>query len=285
MILVTGATGSIGRHLVRLLHERGVPVRAMVRDEARGRELGVEFVVADFDDPDSLAAAMTGVDRLFLNSSGAVPSPGPQPMIRQQRAAIDAAVSAGVTAVVKVSVWGARPGGRLAQGAHWDIEQYLKAEPVAWSLLQPSGYMQNFVSGQAATLDAGDVVGLAGDWRVSYIDCYDIAACAAALLTQPDPPSGTYVLTGPEALTHAQIAAKLTAALRRPVRSIELTAEQLLARLTAQGVPEGFAADVVALWEDVARGSQAAVTTTVRELTGAEPRTFDQFLAAAATLR
>ena len=211
MILVTGATGSIGRHLVRALRSRGVPFRAMVRDHARGRQLGVDFVVADFDDPASLTAAMTGVDRLFLNGPGAVPSSGPQPMIRQQLAAIAAAVSAGVAAVVKVSVWGARSGGRLAQGAHWEIEQYLKAAPVAWSLLQPSGYMQNFVTGRAGTLDAGDVVGLAGDWRVSYIDCYDIAACAAALLTRPDPHRGTHVLTGREALTHAQIAAKLTA--------------------------------------------------------------------------
>ena len=281
MILVTGATGSIGRHLIRGLQARRVPFRAMVRNEARGRQLGVDFVVADFDDPASLATAMTGVDRLFLNGAGAVPSPGPQPMIRQQLAAVDAAVTAGVTAIVKISVWGAKSGGRLAEGAHWEIEQYLKAAPVAWSLLQPSGYMQNFVTGQAAALDAGDVIGLAGDWRVSYIDCYDIAACAAELLTRPDPPNGTHVLTGPEALTHAQIAAKLSAAMHRPVRSIELAAEQMLTRLTAQGLPDEFATDVVALWGDVASGSLSTVTATVRELTGADPRTFDEFLASA----
>lgn len=280
MILVTGATGSIGRHLVRHLQARGVPFRAMVRDEARGRELGCDIVVADFDDQSSVAAAMAGVDRLFLNGSGAVPSTGPQPMVSQQIAAIDSAVKAGVTAIVKVSVLGARPGGRLAQGAHWQIEQYLKAAPVAWSLLQPSGYMQNFLTGAAGTLDAGDVIGLPGDWRVSYIDCYDIAACAAELLTQSDPPCATYRLTGPEALTHAQVAARLTAAVGRPIPSVELTGEEMASRLTAQGLPAGFAADVVALWREVVAGSLATTTPTVRELTGREPRSFDEFLAA-----
>lgn len=102
MILVTGATGSIGRHLIRGLQARRVPLRAKVRDEARGRQLGVDFVVADFDDPASLATAMSNVDRLFLNGAGAVPSSGPQPMIRQQLAAIDTAVTAGVTAIGKI---------------------------------------------------------------------------------------------------------------------------------------------------------------------------------------
>jgi uncharacterized protein YbjT (DUF2867 family) len=95
MILVTGATGSIGRHLIRRLHELGMPFRALVRDEARGKALGCDVVVGDFDDPASITAALAGVDRLFLNGSGAAPSPGPQPMVRQQIDAIDAAPTRG----------------------------------------------------------------------------------------------------------------------------------------------------------------------------------------------
>lgn len=150
MILVTGATGSIGRHLVRLLLDQRVPVKALVRDEAKGRVLGCDVVVGDFDDPGSLAAAMEGVDRLFLNAGGAQPVDGEQPMIRQQRAVIDAARSAGVSRVVKISVWGAHRGGRLAEGAHWEIEEYLKASGLVRSILQPSGFMQNFVTGAGA---------------------------------------------------------------------------------------------------------------------------------------
>ncbi|WP_432841641.1 NmrA family NAD(P)-binding protein [Dactylosporangium sp. CA-092794] len=283
MILVTGATGSIGSHLIRRLRRLGTPFRAMVRDETRGRALECDVVVADFDDPGSVAAAMSGVDRLFLNGAGAVPSTGPQPMVRQQIAAIDAAVAAGVTQIVKVSVWGAKPGGRLAEGAHWQIEQHLKAAPVAWSLLQPSGFMQNFLTGAGAFTDGGDLIGLAGDWRVSYIDCFDIAAAGAALLSGPAADRGTYVLTGPQALTQAEIAAKLSVAFGRPVGTLELSAEEMAARLTAQGVSARFAADVVELWREVAAGSLSGVTTAVRDLTGHDPRTFDEFLAARQT--
>jgi NAD(P)H dehydrogenase (quinone) len=280
MILVTGATGSIGRQLVRRLRELDVPFRAMVRDEARGRTLDCDVVVGDFDDPDSLAAAMAGVDRLLLNSAGAVPSSGAQPMVRQQITAIDAAVTAGVKAIVKVSVWGARPDGKLAEGAHWQIEEHLKASPLVWSVLRPSGFMQNFLTGAGAFLESGELIGLTGDWRVSYVDCFDIAACAVALLTGAAEDSGTFVLTGPEALTQAQIAAKLSTAFGRTVRSVELPADDMAARLTAQGLPPQFAADVVELWTDVVAGTLSGITSTVRDLTGRSPRTFDEFLAA-----
>ncbi|MEU5726976.1 SDR family oxidoreductase [Micromonospora sp. NPDC047738] len=274
MILVTGATGSIGRYLVRLLQQQHAPFRAMVRDAAGAEDLECDIVVADYDDPDSVAAALHGVDRLFLNGGGAIPVDGPQPMVRQQIAAIDAAVEAGVQSIVKVSVWGAKPGGKLAEGAHWEIEQHLTSAPIGWSLLQPSGFMQNFRTGAGAFTDNGELIGLAGDWRVSYIDCHDIAACAAALLTGPARANGTYILTGPEALTHAQIAAKLSVGL------LELTPAEMTARLTSLGLPGNFAADVVGLWSEVAEGSLAAVTSAVRDLTGQPPRTFDEFLIA-----
>lgn len=277
MILVTGATGSIGRHLVRRLTDLGVPFKALVRDPAT--DLACDLVVGDFDDPASIARALEGVDRLFLNGGGAIPVEGPQPMVRQQITAIDAAVAAGVSTIVKVSVWGAKPGGKLAEGAHWEIEQHLKASPLAWSLLQPSGFMQNFRTGAGTFTDDGALIGLAGDWRVSYIDAFDIAACAAELLS-PTRLAGshrsneTYVLTGPQALTQSEIAEKLG------VGTLDLTASEMAARLTGLGLPAQFAADIVDLWQEVAAGSLAATTSTVEELTGRRPRTFDEFLAA-----
>jgi NAD(P)H dehydrogenase (quinone) len=280
MILVTGATGSIGRHLVRLLLDQGVPVKALVRDEAKGRVLGCGVVVGDFDDPGSLAAAMEGVDRLFLNAGGAQPVDGEQPMVRQQRAVIDAARSAGVSRVVKISVWGAHRGGRLAEGAHWEIEEYLKASGLVWSILQPSGFMQNFVTGAGAFTADGRLVGAYGDAGVSYVDCYDIAACAAVLLTGSAGLGETYVVTGPRALTQAEIARELSVALGRTVEHVELPPDELAAALRTQGLPARFADDVAELSRQVASGSLEATTTTVRDLTGREPRTFAQFLTA-----
>ena len=279
MILVTGATGSIGRHLVRRLRQEQVSFRALARDEAKGRALNCEYVVGDFDDPDSIAAALVGVDRLFLNAAGAQPVWGAQPMVRQQEAAIDAAVRAGVAKVVKVSVWRARESGKLAEGAHWEIEQHLKASGVDWSILQPSGFMQNFVTGAGNFTEDGNIIGAYRDSRVSYIDCADIASCAAALLTAPRGTGESFVLTGPEALTHTEIATKLSAALSRTVSYVDLPPEDLAARLTAQGLPPQFAADVATLYAEVAEGALAEVTTAVSDLTGHQPRTFDQFLA------
>ncbi|WP_431899963.1 SDR family oxidoreductase [Nonomuraea sp. bgisy101] len=280
MILVTGATGSIGTHLVRLLLDCGIPFRAMVRDEAKGKALGCDFVVGDFDDPASLGPALKGVDRLFLNAGGAEPVDGEQPMIRQQRAAIDAARAAGVSRVVKISVWHAHRGGRLAEGAHWEIEEYLKASGLSCSILQPSGFMQNFVTGAGTFTADGKLIGAYGDAGVSYVDCYDIAACAAALLTGPDGEGGTYVVTGPRALTQAEIAQQLSTTLGRTVEQIDLTPEELAAALRAQGLPDHFAEDVAELSRQVATGRLEPTTTVVRELSGREPRTFAQFLAA-----
>jgi len=276
--LVTGATGSIGSYLVRGLRQDGVSFRALVRDEAKGRALGGDFVVGDFDDPGSIAAALDGADRLFLNSSGAQPLDGEQPMIRQQKTVIDAAQRAGVAHVVKVSVWHARQGAKLSQGAHGQIDEYLKASGLAWSLLQPAGFMQNFITPGAFTPD-GNLVSSYGDTPVAYMDCYDIAACAAALLTGSPGKKETFVLTGPQALTDTEIADKVSSALGRTVRRADLPPEALPAAMTSQGLPRRFAEDLAVLVKEVAAGSQAMTTAAVRDLTGHAPRTFDDFLA------
>ncbi|NUU21522.1 MAG: SDR family oxidoreductase [Streptomycetaceae bacterium] len=279
MILLTGATGSIGGHLVRQLRAEGVPFTAFVRDAAKGRELGCDFVVGDFDAPDSVASAMRGVDRVFLNGAGAVPTDGEQPMVRQQRTVIDAARAAGVERVVKVSVWHARPEGRLAQAAHWAIEEYLRASGLTWSLLQPSGFMQNFATGAGTFRQDGSLIAAEPDAPVSYVDCQDIAACAAALLTSVDGAGRTFVPTGPEALTMREVAEQLADTLGRPVRTVALHPEAMAAQLKEQGLPAQFSDDVAFLWGEVGQGTLSATTTAVADLTGRKPRTLREFLA------
>ncbi|WP_328403087.1 SDR family oxidoreductase [Nocardia sp. NBC_00403] len=278
MILVTGATGSIGRHLVRLLRQQDKPFRAFVRDPDRARELDCDLVVGDFGDPDSIAAALSGVDRVFLCSPGAQPTPGSQPMVAQQTTVIDAAVRAGVRRIVKVSVWGARPGGLLAEGAHAEIEARLDASGLDWSILQPSGFMQNFLTGTGAFTSGGDLLGAYGQGRVSYIDCADIAACAAVLLSSDLGNGRRFVLTGPEALTHAEIAARLSEALGRTVSYIDQPLSDFADNLVAQGLPAQFAADVATLYADVADGSLAETTSAVHDLTHRPATTFAEFL-------
>jgi NAD(P)H dehydrogenase (quinone) len=279
MILVTGATGSIGRALVRHLAAAGVEVRAFVRDAERGAELGVPYTVGDLDEPGSLDAALDGVDRLFLNSGGAVPADGEQPMVRQQRAAIDAAVRAGVRRIVKVSVEGARPGGRLAQGAHWEIERHLTASTVDRTILRPNGFMQNFVTGAGSFTADGDLIGHHTDAPVSYVDARDIAEVAAALLTDSgNRGSGeTLVLTGPETLTQTAIATLLSTVAGRRVGFHRLRPAEMAEALRAQGLPAPFADDVAALWAEVAEGALAGVTDTVPRILGRPARSFEEF--------
>lgn len=273
MILVTGATGTIGRYLVRALAEADVPFRALVRDERKGEELDCEFTVGDFDDPVSMAPALKGVDRLLLNSGGALPVTGQQPMVRQQTGVIDAARAVGVSCVVKISAWQPGPNAKLSVRAHWEIEQHLKASGLRWASLQPTGYMQNFFTGEGGFTHGGALEGPYGEGRVAYIDAYDVAACAAALLTDPLNEGENYALTGPEALTHEEIAAKLAIPFR------DLTPQKAAEGLTAQGLPEWFVDDLLQLYAEMAAGAMSEVTTVVEGLTGRAPRTFDEFLA------
>ncbi|GLW73863.1 nucleotide-diphosphate-sugar epimerase [Kitasatospora phosalacinea] len=278
MILLTGATGSIGRHLVRRLAARGAEFRALVRDEAKGRALGCAYAVGDFDEPASLTAAFAGVDRLFLGGPGALPVDGEQPMVRQFTAAIEAAAAAGVERVVKVSVWHAAPDSLLAQGAHGVLDRRLADALPGWTLLQPSGFLQNLLLPGAFTPD-GRLVGRYGDAPVSHLDTRDVAECAEVLLTGPPRPGESFVLTGPQALTDRELADRVARALHRPVGLLPLAPDETAAALTARGAPPAFAADLAALLREVAAGSLAGVTTAVPTLLGRPARTVDDFLA------
>jgi uncharacterized protein YbjT (DUF2867 family) len=139
------------------------------------------------------------------------------------------------------------------------------------------GFMQNFVTGISGVSDDGELLSAYGDGRVSYIDCADIAATAAVLLREVGHHRETLVLTGPEALSQAEIAEELSRAWQRPIRHVALSPGELAAHMRAQGLAAAFAADVAALCEQVARGDLSATTTAVRDLTGRDPRTFDEF--------
>ncbi|MFL1431818.1 MULTISPECIES: NAD(P)H-binding protein [unclassified Nocardiopsis] len=272
MILVTGATGTIGRHLVRELTERGTPFRALVRDRAKGEALGHPFAVGDFADPASLAAALEGVDRLFLNGPGAQPVTGPQPMVAHQRAAIDAARAAGVARIVKVSAWRPSPDSRLSVLAHHGIDRHLRAAGPAWATLRPTGFMQNLLAPAAFAPD-GALAGPYGTGRVAYVDARDIAACAAVLLTGDEGLGRDHDLTGPEALTHAEIADLLGVPFR------DVPPGEAGRDLRAAGLPAGFVDDLLWLYAEMADGSMSETTTAVRDLTGREPYTFARFAA------
>lgn len=277
MILVTGATGTTGEYLVSQLKERGVAFKALVRDAAKGEALGVDYAVGDYEDTASLDAAMAGVDRVFLASPGAQGRlvDGEQPMIRWERNVIDAAKAAGARYIVKLSVWNARLGAPMSQGGHAAAEAYLKASGLEWTMLQPGAYMQNFLAPERSLSDEdGNLIGPESDARVAFADARDIAASAAALLAGEAGRGESFVLTGPEAITYTEIAAKLGVGFSgQPERAIA-------DRLRGYGFDTALADEMAALYATLADGVYEEVTDAVERLTGVEPTSFDGFLAA-----
>jgi uncharacterized protein YbjT (DUF2867 family) len=175
--------------------------------------------VGDFEQPGTLDAAMAGCDHLYLVSP---PSPR-QP--EQERNVIDAAKRAGVAHVVKQTVLGADPEVSMAFGRwHGQIEQYLDQSGLAYTLVRPHSFMQNFLLSAQPVAEQGVLYGMTGEGRTSYSDTRDIAAVAAQVLTGPGHQGQRYIVTGPEALSAAEVAERLSAAIGRPVRYVDLPA-------------------------------------------------------------
>lgn len=275
MILVTGATGTIGSHVVRLLTEQGLPFRAMSRRErtdgveADGVEPdGVEVdgvsasrVRADFDDPASLTRAVTGVDTVFL-----VTAP-PEPTPKHDIALVTAARAAGVRKIVKLSAIGSgeRFDGETVGAWHLAGEEAIEASGLAWTMLRPPSFASNFLWYRALIQTAEPIPNLLGDSRQAVVDPRDVAAVAVAAITGDAHDGQRYDLTGPELLTFADQAAILEDVLERPVK---LTDTHALDALPA-GMRTGIG------WART--GGAAYVTDHVPQLLGRPAGTFEQW--------
>ena len=276
MILITGATGTVGREVVSELQRLGAGgVRALVRDTARAsfiRDAGFETVEGDFDKPETLGAALEGVESALLLTP---PSPH---TVEYQSAFIEAAKRAGVRRVVKLSSIGAdssAPEGFVKW--HGRTEELLKSSGLSWTIIRPNFFMQNLL-GQARTIATqGAIYQVGGDARASLIDARDIATVAARTLADEGHEGETYTLTGPESLSYADVAAKLSEATGKNVSYVAITPEQFREGALAQGLPEWLVSALGRLNELFASGDAAEVTDDVGRVGGKEPTTFEQF--------
>ncbi|WP_236794672.1 NAD(P)H-binding protein [Amycolatopsis sp. GM8] len=275
MILMTGATGMIGGALARRLAAEGVPFRALVR-RAGVTIPGAEVVVGDLDDPATLPAAFAGADQLFLNTAG--PYPDEEPVIAQQLAAIDAAVAAGVEHVVKVSTIGVRAGGPMPIGTHAKIEAYLADSGLTGTVLRPNNIMQNLVRGVTMCTPDGELFEAFGG-KLAHVDARDVADCAFAVLTRSAFRGGAYDVTGPAALSAAELAAALSAGLDREIGLVQPALDELEPILVGRGMPESYVKHFVEFARLVTAGALADVTTAVTDLTGNPPRSIEAFIA------
>lgn len=278
-ILVTGATGTIGRKVALALAREGAAVRAGVRDPAKAADLasaGVERVALDLAAPEGVAAAFAGVDRLFLLTPFVEHA---MPMVEQ---ALAAARAAGVQHVVRMSAAGADPTSQFELAReHGLVEEAVKHSGLAWTILQPNFFMDNLVNyGAAQTIAVeGRFYGAGGAGKASYVSSGDVGAVAAAILQAPAEHAGqTYVVTGGEAVSGDEIAALLAELRGKPVTYVDLTPEQQRSALEQQGTPAWMVDAFIGL-EGVKRaGWAAAVSPVVEQVTGRPPETMRSFL-------
>jgi uncharacterized protein YbjT (DUF2867 family) len=273
-VLVTGATGNTGSALVERLLRRGVGVRAMVRTSAaaeRFDDSAATPVVADFDDPRAVAAALAGVDRAYLVT------PSSERAEAQQMRFAELAAAAGVRHLVKLSQFAAAADSPVRfLRYHAAVEQHIRGLGIGWTFLRPNLYLQGLLAMAGPIRAEGRFFAPIGDSRVSAVDVRDIADVAAAVLTEPGHDGATYSITGPAAVTHAEIAAAIGEATGRPVTFVDVPpavfADQLRHVLPAWQV-EGLIED----YAHYARGEAAAVHDTVTSVTGHAPRTIIEF--------
>lgn len=274
MILVTGATGNIGSKVLRRLSEVGTYVRALSRNPDRGEALPhVEWAQADLAEPETLPTVFEDVDRLFLLTGNA------RSMTTLQKNAIDAAATADIEHVVKLSARGAQPGSKSAIGRwHHEVETYLKDSGLAWTMLRPHVFMQNLLDQAPRIREDGELRAASGDGRIPFIDTRDIADAAVAALTEEGHAGETYILTGGAALDYDQVADIVGTAIDRPVRYVPESFEEARIRLRDEGLPDWLIDSRLALASyHRAGGETARLTRGVFDLTGHPPRSMIQF--------
>ena len=274
MILVTGANGRTGRAVLELLHGRGIPVRAMVRDAAKATGLmGTEVAVADFSKPHTLPSVLEGIDRVYLTSA-----PDPE-QVTMHRNLISAAAQVGVRYIVRHSVRGADDNSPI-KIARWHAasQRELESSGVAWTHLQPVFNMQNFLRFASSIQSHGTFFAPMRDGAISMVDARDVASVAVEALTAAGHEEQTYLVTGAEPLTFADAAQELSEVLGRPIRFLDVSPEQARAGMLAAGMSEWYVQDMLGFYAFYATGAGAYVSDVVPRIVGRPGRRFRQFV-------
>jgi uncharacterized protein YbjT (DUF2867 family) len=283
LILVIGGRSKIGAALIGELLARGERVRVLRRstesESAGAAQNHVETVTGDLADEGSLVAAMAAAEKVFLLS-------GPHPdAVGWHRNAVDAARRSDVQLLVRSSIIGAnRESPAEFISAHTAADRYLSESGLPYVIIRPNLFLQNIPEQTIPVIDpAGNFYVDAGEARISMVDTRDVAAVAAVALTEPGQAGACYDVTGPEALSYADVAARLSTALGRQISYVDVPDDVVRQALLGAGLSEWFAGALVGLYQDYRRsgtsGYAAQVTDTVHRLTDRPARSFDDLLA------
>jgi uncharacterized protein YbjT (DUF2867 family) len=273
MILVTTA-GKVGAEATRLLAEREVPVRVLVRDPEKAKALadaGATIAVGDLDVPASLDAAMAGVAAVILVSP-AIPA--------QELNVIASAARAGVGHIVKATSKASAGSSIARRRGQAEIEAGLAASGLSHTLLRSNAYMQNVLALAHAIAATSGFGSAAGNGRAGMVDTRDVAAVAAAIATAPTLHAGqTYWLSGPEAISNYDVAETLSELLGRTITYTELTFDENREAMIRAGIPAAIAEMNAQAFALNADGDADWVSDDVPSILGRPARSFRQFAA------
>lgn len=275
MILLTGVTGKTGGETARQLLAKGAKLRAIVRNEAKAADLkaaGVELVVGDVADAETVRRALKGVEKAFLTL------PNGRNQEAQEKQFADLAVAAGVQHLVKMSSMEAVAHAETPiPKAHWAVEEYIRASGIGWTMVKPNFFMQNLLS-SAAGIKANRKFSLPmGNGTTGMADIRDIAAVCAEVLTGKGHAGKSYEITGPEVLTFHDVADRFTAVLGEKVEYVPMPTDQFRERM--KNVLEPWHLNAVCeLFREIAEIGLDHTTDTFRQLMGREPRSVTQFI-------
>jgi uncharacterized protein YbjT (DUF2867 family) len=276
MILITGASGTVGRTVLSEVARTGKAHRAMYRskEDAAKAPSGTETVIADFADKSSLAAALRGVESVYL-----VCSPIPD-LAQLESNMIDACQSAGVRRVVLNSALGAGDYPKSFPAWHRKVEDKLTATKLAYCILRPNSFLQNIVAFYAPTIRSqGAFYAAMGDARVSYLDVRDIAAVAAKALQGGEHDGKTYELNGLEGVTFSEVAERITKLTGVAAKYVDIPVEAQRKAMLDQGMPEWQVTALLELQAYYTGGQGGATDGLLARLLGREPITLNKFLA------
>lgn len=272
-ILVIGASGNVGREVVRHLAARGATARAALshQDDAHLPDGAAEAVLFDFLNPDTFPAAFFGVDRLFLLRPPAISN-----VKRDIVPAIEYAAVAGVRQIVFLSLAGAE---RNRLVPHAKIENLLRESGIPWTMLRCGFFMQNLnTTHQADIVEHGDLFIPSGRGATSFIDVRDIGAVAARTLTEAGHAGRAYELTGTEALTYADVAAIMTEELGRPITYSNPSMVSFARRMRRRGHPWSYIWVMEGVYLTTRLGLAATLAPDAERLLERPPVTMRQYV-------
>jgi NAD(P)H dehydrogenase (quinone) len=268
-VVVTGATGHLGRLVVQHLLAQGVPADQITATGRRTERLadlaeqGVRTAVADFARPETLTAAFAGADAVLLVSGSEVGQ-----RVDQHRAAIEAAVAAGVGRLVYTSAPHADTTALVLAPEHKATEEILRASGLTFTILRNGWYTENYVGDVQQARESGQIVAAVGEGRVASASRTDFAEAAAVVLRTEGHENAVYELTGDVAWAFTDLAAAASEVLGRPVEYVAVSSADRTAGLLAAGLDEGTAGFVVALDENTRDGLLGEVNGVLSGLIG-----------------